>query len=525
MTTRTVRVGATRRGAARWRSAAVRRARVACTAAPASLANARPPPQLAGQHRWVEYEGNKNFYMVDASFIAPEWHSWLHHMVEEVPTRVRGQAHWGGGALRGAPRGAPPQTAPALACRRAPQQPRARARLAVVSVVAPPRPRLQTTIGNAHKTPPLANSAGSSAPYARNLGGVIAAPTPNLSQFRPRGYGLGNEVFPESKPDEELYYTQPGWPLDKRNARVAPSGRKARMPFSLRDTPLTIKARAAAKHGMSVAAYERFSDPWSSSRVAALVAGPRAHGGAEGDGALDAEQRDALAEALPGAELPADAAQARVVAALVAGDGVPRDAPGTFAAAVGSVLTPEEEELLGRGLDASELVAQAAGYQDMIDRYAGGAGGKVRRVCEVSCGAGAVCDERAARAARCHAAPRSHDHSPPPLLPHLPLTPPRLRRRRRGAWRARSRRATACWRRCARCAACTPSSRSSRRRSRPTWPPRRRRPPTRRRGREGLGACSGVCSPLSRAEVRAQSDSHRETPLAHFRDSATRNRS
>ena len=34
--------------------------------------------------------------------------------------------------------------------------------------------------------------SGSSAPYARSLGGVIAAPTPNQSSVKPRGWGLGN---------------------------------------------------------------------------------------------------------------------------------------------------------------------------------------------------------------------------------------------------------------------------------------------------------------------------------------------
>lgn len=237
----------------------------------------------------------------------------------------------------------------------------------------PPLSLAQVTTGSTHRYTPQANASGSSAPYARNLGGVIAAPTPNLSTFRPRGYGLSNGVFPESKPHEELYYTQPGWPLDKRNGGVRPTGRKARIPFSLKDTPLTLKARAAAKHGMSVGDYERYSDPFSPSRVAALLAGG-APGGPAGVGAAE---RDALAAALPGAELPTDPAQARVAAALASGDGVPRDVPGTFAAAVSSVLTPEEEALLGSGADAGELVSKAAGYQDMIDRYAGGAGGKV----------------------------------------------------------------------------------------------------------------------------------------------------
>lgn len=60
-------------------------------AAVASLTSWPPaavPPTPAGQHRWVEYAGKKNFYMVDASFIAPEWHGWLHHVTDEPPTAV-----------------------------------------------------------------------------------------------------------------------------------------------------------------------------------------------------------------------------------------------------------------------------------------------------------------------------------------------------------------------------------------------------------------------------------------------------
>lgn len=45
-----------------------------------------------GQHRWVEYAGGKNFYENDASFVPPEWHGWLHHTTDDVPTEVRERA-------------------------------------------------------------------------------------------------------------------------------------------------------------------------------------------------------------------------------------------------------------------------------------------------------------------------------------------------------------------------------------------------------------------------------------------------
>jgi len=42
-----------------------------------------------GQHRWVEYSGEKSFYEVDASVIPAEWHGWIHHVTADPPTEVR----------------------------------------------------------------------------------------------------------------------------------------------------------------------------------------------------------------------------------------------------------------------------------------------------------------------------------------------------------------------------------------------------------------------------------------------------
>jgi NADH:ubiquinone oxidoreductase subunit len=41
-----------------------------------------------GQHRWVEYSGEKSFYQVDSSIVPAEWHLWLHQTTDEVPTAV-----------------------------------------------------------------------------------------------------------------------------------------------------------------------------------------------------------------------------------------------------------------------------------------------------------------------------------------------------------------------------------------------------------------------------------------------------
>ena len=183
-------------------------------------------------------------------------------------------------------------------------------------------------------------------------------------------------MFPESRPNEELYYTQPGWPLEKRNAAVRVSARKGRLGFSLKDTPLTIKARSAAKHGMSVEEYERYSDPFSPSRIALLTAtGAEA---AAAPGAPPREVEEALELALPGARLP-DRPEAKAVALrLATGDGLSGAEAGTFAAAVAAALSPAELALMESGPDAGELAARVAEYDAMIERYSRIAG-KVRR--------------------------------------------------------------------------------------------------------------------------------------------------
>lgn len=51
---------------------------------------------------------------------------------------------------------------------------------------------------------------------------------------------------------EEKYYTQPGYPRDSRNATAFQSSRRHRVAFSLKDTPLTLEAKAAANAGMTL---------------------------------------------------------------------------------------------------------------------------------------------------------------------------------------------------------------------------------------------------------------------------------
>lgn len=50
------------------------------------------PHNTYGRDRWVEYANPKN---PDSSFIPPEWHAWVHHIVDETPLEgVVGKKGW-----------------------------------------------------------------------------------------------------------------------------------------------------------------------------------------------------------------------------------------------------------------------------------------------------------------------------------------------------------------------------------------------------------------------------------------------
>lgn len=227
---------------------------------------------------------------------------------------------------------------------------------------------MQTTVGSTHRVDPIKIAHGSSAPYKRNLGGVVSAPYPNLTQFRPRGYGMDNGIFPESKPGEELGYTQPGYPLDKRNAQRF-TGRRHRMKFSLSDTPLTLQAKEAARVGLTIEEYQRVTDDDSPTKALLLLGETDkasleslAAGGAGGPG------EGVLMEAA--AAIPAQPDKRALAVRLAYGLGPAGHEAGTFAAAASEVLSGEEEALLSAGADIEELTGEAAKYQRYIDDYA-----------------------------------------------------------------------------------------------------------------------------------------------------------
>jgi NADH:ubiquinone oxidoreductase subunit len=319
-------------------------------------------------NRWVEYSGDKNFYEVDASNVPAEWHGWLHNSTADPPTEVsnKREKH---------------PSPPAFCCGCAPLSRAPRAHHShggpltffffFPPVPLPSRARAQTTVGSTHRVEPLQNSQGSSAPYARNLGGVIAPPSPNHTQSRPRGYGLGNGIW--SAPFEESYWTQPGYPTDKRNRATHVSARRGRLGFSLRDTPLTIQAKAAARAGLSLEEYQAVADESHPTRALLLLTGGQVsredaadlvaaarQGGGGGDGAL-------IEEALAG--IPEDMTKRDQALRLAVNVPLSKEDVGSLASAIASVLTAEEQTLLDEGLDIEGLRDRAGVHQAIIDEY------------------------------------------------------------------------------------------------------------------------------------------------------------
>lgn len=49
---------------------------------------AKGPDSFGRVRRWVIYSGSN-----DASRVAPEWHGWLHHQVDDIPDRSMPPAH------------------------------------------------------------------------------------------------------------------------------------------------------------------------------------------------------------------------------------------------------------------------------------------------------------------------------------------------------------------------------------------------------------------------------------------------
>lgn len=109
------------------------------------------------------------------------------------------------------------------------------------------------------------------------------------------------------------------------DARNKTTREKRVLPFSLRDTPLTIKAKEAGRSGKAL-------EDYSGARALLTAAG-----------------------------VPSDAASASKKAA--------EQPKGTFAAAVHETLSPEEESFLAEGHDEADLMTTIGHYQRIVDEY------------------------------------------------------------------------------------------------------------------------------------------------------------
>ena len=260
---------------------------------------------------------------VDPSRVPPEWHGWLHSTVKEPPT--------------------------------------------------------DSTIGSVHRHAPLAGALGSSAPFARNLGGVQAAFTPNLSQFRPRGFGLdngmGSNSGTRSRVNEEAFYTPPGYPLAAGGANRSrfASARRARMRFSLLDTPLTLQAKGAARAGLSLDEFQSFTDDEHPTKALLLLTGgsiSREEGARIAASAAESGDAGALVEeALAG--MPAEPAKRDLAARLALSLPVTRADKGSFAAAAAAELSAEEAAAVAEGGSAEAAREVALVHQKYIEAYSG----------------------------------------------------------------------------------------------------------------------------------------------------------
>lgn len=243
-----------------------------------------------GQHRWVEYAGEKSFYENDASNVPASWHGWLHGVTDELPTA--------------------------------------------------------TTIGSTHRYKPLEIAKGSSAPYERNVGGVIAPHTPSYSSHKPRGYGVGNGLAGGSKPGENFAYTQPGFPLDPRN----PAIRLKREPApELTNSEAMRETKVASRLGMTREEYKAATNPEDAVFLALGM-------GEQVRGALPKDERK-MALATLAAQCTGHARSWGAVE------------KGTFAAEAAELLSAEEEAVYYGGLSEDELAAKVAKYQLTIDEY------------------------------------------------------------------------------------------------------------------------------------------------------------
>jgi hypothetical protein len=136
-----------------------------------------------------------------------------------------------------------------------------------------------------------------------------------------------------------------GWPMDPRNARRRP-GRRTE--FTLRDTPLTLRGKAAARAGVSLNEFDNYADPDSPTHTALLAESADSSLKLQDDTSLLEESAFALAE------VPTDSHKKALAQRIASGVGHARSwgpelESGTFEGAVFAALTPAERTLYDQG--------------------------------------------------------------------------------------------------------------------------------------------------------------------------------
>lgn len=241
---------------------------------------------------------------------------------------------------------------------------------------------------------------------------MITAHTPNLSSWKPRGYGLGNNLHGGSAPNEELFYTQPGYPMDKRNSHRTAT-RAARLGFTIADNALTMTAKRAVRAGLSIDEYAAYAEADPRVRAAVKIAASAAQDAARPATALPAAQPPvAPLSSAPAAGAATAAALSAVASVPAVASSIPSEAAsllqsaefplslpvdqpakmasiemlvgarggarswgaetekGTFAGDARELLTPEEEAFWAVNAHSRrQLVAQVKKWQSAIDSY------------------------------------------------------------------------------------------------------------------------------------------------------------
>jgi hypothetical protein len=157
--------------------------------------------------------------------------------------------------------------------------------------------------------------------------------------------------------------------MDPRNASRRPSARAERVTFSLRDTPLTLAAKEAARANISLEEYSRFTDDDSPTKALLLAT----------DGQATVEDARAIADAvnaspdermllLEGAEgVPTDPAKRELALRLARGEAASVADAGTFASEARAALTAEESAVAALGVTIDDLKTEAAKWQGIVD--------------------------------------------------------------------------------------------------------------------------------------------------------------